>query len=145
MISRSTDHNRSYSNGAEHDARTIRFRCQMTLRTRALLSSIGAFLVALGFMLASALAPNHLYSIAFGALAFIFLIPGNMWVRSIFRCPVCGTSVFEMGGSFSAGWPARTCSKCRADLKNRQLVDDSAATYGLGAEMQRSNLRLSCG
>jgi hypothetical protein len=91
----------------------------MTLRTRALLSAIAVLLVAVGFMYASALAPNQSYSIVFGGLAFFFLIPGGLWVRSIFRCPVCGTSIFEREGLLTAFWPARTCAKCHADLRNR--------------------------
>lgn len=45
-------------------------RRQMTLRQRALLSVTAAFLAAVGFMFASALVPDHIYSIVFGALAF---------------------------------------------------------------------------
>jgi hypothetical protein len=91
----------------------------MTLRTRALLSAIAVFLMAVGFMYAAALAPNQAYSIVFGGLAFFFLIPGGMWVRSIFRCPVCEASIFEREGLLTTFWPAPTCSKCRADLRNR--------------------------
>src|SRR5689334_23746158 len=92
---------------------------QMTLRTRALLSVTVTFWAAVGFAIASALAHNELYSIVYGGLAFIIFVPINLWLFSSFRCPVCGTSVFDRGPFFVAFWPARTCSKCGTDLKNR--------------------------
>lgn len=91
----------------------------MTLRTRAFLSVIAAFLAAAGFMIAAFSTSSNLYSILFGILAFAFLIPMNMWLRNRFKCPICGTSVFETGGLLVTFWPVRTCSKCGADLRNR--------------------------
>ena len=91
----------------------------MTLRMRALLSVTAALLAAMGFMVGAFLTPNHLLSALFGVLAFLFLIPANMWLRTRFRCPVCETSVFDTRGPFTTFWPSRNCARCGTDLRKR--------------------------
>ena len=92
---------------------------KMTLRTRALLSVTAAFLTTVGLLIAAISTSNRMYSVVFGILTFVFLIPANMWLRSVFRCPVCGTSIFERNGPFVTFWRARACAKCGTDLRNK--------------------------
>lgn len=92
---------------------------QMTLRTRALLSEIAISLAGTGCLFGFVALGNHLYLLVLGVLGFVLHIPGTIWVRSLFRCPVCGTSVFERAGIFVTYWPAPTCAKCQSDLRNR--------------------------
>lgn len=49
------------------------------------------------------------------------VLGGMVWLAHgavalwVFRCPDCGTSLFQSGAIYHP-WPRRTCSKCRRDL-----------------------------
>jgi hypothetical protein len=93
----------------------------MRMRSKAKLSSVLCGLVVIGGFLSTAIAFSTFIA------PFLFVIVGMAWSAIndvLFRCPVCGTSVFKRGRFFGfkrerffvSLWPAKVCSYCHTDL-----------------------------